>query len=51
MTEHIEKIRLLVESFDEETTNVMDRLTTIKHLKKESFCCRRMKFAGKVILW
>ncbi|MCT3924186.1 Crp/Fnr family transcriptional regulator [Elizabethkingia anophelis] len=50
MTEHIEKIRVLVESFDEETKNVMDRLMTIKHLKKgelllqENEVCRKSYF-------
>lgn len=62
MTEHIEKIRVLVESFDEETKNVMDRLTTIKHLKKgelllqENEVCRKSYFmvngiARKFLFW
>ncbi|WP_454060387.1 Crp/Fnr family transcriptional regulator [Elizabethkingia ursingii] len=55
MTEHIERIQTLVESFDEETTNVMDQLTTIKHLKKgelllqENEICRKSYFVVKGI--
>ena len=62
MTEHIERIQTLVESFDEETTNVMDQLTTIKHLKKgelllqENEICRKSYFmvngiARKFLFW
>lgn len=34
MKEHVEKIRVLIENFDEETLRTLDSITTVLDLKK-----------------